>query len=303
MVANKLDSNTSLKWEEFKSNSFSNDDMPSLADFNRFLKGRADVLESVQRNKSDKPITNNNNKREPIASPHNKREKSSTKCFAVSATPAASASASPPACVFCSGEHRIYDCSSFLSLPVEDRISGASRLRLCLNCLRKGHTSHRCRVAPCHTCHFIIGRALTSLPSPHLADINPNRLDRFQRLEALRQQFWRRWQLEYVCELQQRTKWRVPGRDLQLGDLVLIKEENTPPLHWRLGRIAKLFPGADGISRVAEVATVTGTYKRGVKYLCPLLDDTHEALKADASKGPQDVAAPTNEGEAGTVRQ
>ncbi|XP_063362899.1 uncharacterized protein LOC134651727 [Cydia amplana] len=137
--------------------------------------------------------------------------------------------------------------------------------------------------------HFIIGRALTSLPSPHLADINPNRLDRFQRLEALRQHFWRRWQLEYVGELQQRTKWRVPGRALQLGDLVLIKEENTPPLHWRLGRIAKLFPGADGISRVAEVATVTGTYKRGVKYLCPLLDDTHEALKADASKGPQDM--------------
>ncbi|XP_061709219.1 uncharacterized protein LOC133519245 [Cydia pomonella] len=151
--------------------------------------------------------------------------------------------------------------------------------------------------------HFIIGRALTSLPSPHLADINPSRLDRFQRLEALRQHFWRRWQMEYVCELQQRTKWRVPGRALQLGDLVLIKEENTPPLHWRLGRISKLFPGTDGISRVAEVATVTGTYKRGVKYLCPLLDETHEALKANASKGPQDVAAPTNEGEAGTAYQ
>ncbi|XP_061729175.1 uncharacterized protein LOC133534101 [Cydia pomonella] len=129
------------------------------------------------------------------------------------------------------------------------------------------------------------------------------RLDRFQRLEALRQHFWRRWQMEYVCELQQRTKWRVPGRALQLGDLVLIKEENTPPLHWRLGRISKLFPGADGISRVAEVATVTGTYKRGVKYLCPLLDETHEALKANASKGPQDVEAPTNEGEAGTAYQ
>ncbi|XP_063546154.1 uncharacterized protein LOC134754022 [Cydia strobilella] len=151
--------------------------------------------------------------------------------------------------------------------------------------------------------HFIIGRALTSLPSPHLADINPNRLDRFQRLEALRQHFWRRWQMEYVCELQQRTKWRVPGRALQLGDLVLIKEENTPPMHWRLGRIAKLFPGADGISRVAEVATGTGTYKRGVKYLCPLLDETHEALKADASKGPQDVAAPTNGGEVGNIHR
>lgn len=139
--------------------------------------------------------------------------------------------------------------------------------------------------------HFIIGRALTSLPSPSMVDINPNRLDRFQRLEALRQHFWQRWQLEYIAELQQRTKWRVPGRPLQLGDLVLLKEENAPPLHWRLGRIAKLFPGADGISRVAEVTTNTGTYRRGIRYLCPLLDEKAYPLKTDVSKAPQDVAA------------
>ncbi|XP_073951812.1 uncharacterized protein [Choristoneura fumiferana] len=139
--------------------------------------------------------------------------------------------------------------------------------------------------------HFIIGRALTSLPSPQLTDINTNRLDRFQRLEALRQHFWRRWQLEYIAELQQRTKWRVHSRPFQLGDLVLMKEENAPPLHWRLGRIAKLFPGSDGIARVADVTTNTGTYRRGVKYLCPLLDEAEEPLKTDVSKGPQDVAA------------
>lgn len=136
--------------------------------------------------------------------------------------------------------------------------------------------------------HFLIGRALTSLPSPSLLDLNPNRLDRFQRLESLRQHFWRRWQLEFVADLQQRTKWRVPGRPLRVGELVLVKDEHSSPLHWRLGRVARLFPGADGVARVAEVATPTGSYRRGVKYLAPLLD---EPLKTDVSKGPQDVAA------------
>ncbi|CAG4954845.1 unnamed protein product [Colias eurytheme] len=63
------------------------------------------------------------------------------------------ASSFPPAsCVFCNGSHRIYDCSSYRSLSVEDRIAGAARLKLCLNCLRAGHTTYRCRLRSCRTC-------------------------------------------------------------------------------------------------------------------------------------------------------
>ncbi|CAG4969760.1 unnamed protein product [Colias eurytheme] len=57
------------------------------------------------------------------------------KTFTISALPGAS-SFPPASCVFCNGSHRIYDCSSFRSLSVEDRIAGAARLKLCLNCLR-----------------------------------------------------------------------------------------------------------------------------------------------------------------------
>ncbi|XP_045510129.1 uncharacterized protein LOC123705417 [Colias croceus] len=103
------------------------------------------------------------------------------------------------------------------------------------------------------------------------------------------QHFWRHWHLEYIAELQQRTKWRLPVRCLQQGDLVLVKEDNVPPLNWRFARVTKLFPGADGILRVAEVATTSGSYRRGVKYLCPLLDDAETVLEPDVSNGPQYV--------------
>ncbi|CAK1598079.1 unnamed protein product [Parnassius mnemosyne] len=83
---------------------------------------------------------------------------------------------------------------------------------------------------PLTPAYFLIGRPLTSIASPSFVDINSGRLDRFQRLEQVRQHFWQRWTREYIAELQQRTKWRAKCRDLQLNDLVLIKEENSPPL-------------------------------------------------------------------------
>jgi len=139
--------------------------------------------------------------------------------------------------------------------------------------------------------HFLIGRPMTSLPSPDLQNKPIHRLNRFEHLEQLRQHFWTRWQTEYISELQQKQKWRRHCRPLQVGDLVLIKEDNAPPMQWKLGRIVSLFPGPDNISRVAECRTATGTYRRGVKYLCPLLESEEAALDPGESKAPEYVQA------------
>lgn len=118
--------------------------------------------------------------------------------------------------------------------------------------------------------HFLIGRALMAIPTAPLLDQNTSRLDRFRRLEQIRQHFWKRWANEYVAELQQRTKWRTKCKDLQLNDLVVIKEDGAPPMSWRLGRVNKLFPGSDGVPRVAEVSTTRGLVRRAITRLCLL---------------------------------
>nr|XP_037867214.1 uncharacterized protein LOC119628558 [Bombyx mori]XP_037868529.1 uncharacterized protein LOC119628840 [Bombyx mori] len=145
-------------------------------------------------------------------------------------------------------------------------------------------------LAPLTPGHFLIGRPLTSLPSPNYMQLSTSRLSRYQHLEQIRQHFWNRWQLEYLNELQQRHKWRVPARSIQNGDLVLLKDENIPPMQWRTGRVINLFPGKDNIVRVAEIKTSTGVYRRGLRYLCPLLDTAEDSsLEANASKAPEDV--------------
>lgn len=118
--------------------------------------------------------------------------------------------------------------------------------------------------------HFLIGRPLTSLPTPALLDVKTSRLSRYQLIEQMQQHFWERWRKEFLSELQQRAKWRVKQGELLQGDMVILKEANLPPLKWKMGRIHRLYPGLDGVSRVADVFTSKGIVRRAICNLSPL---------------------------------
>lgn len=122
--------------------------------------------------------------------------------------------------------------------------------------------------------HFLIGRPITSPPTANDVDYSKERLPRFHRLEQLRRGFWQRWSKEYISQLQERAKWRNKVDVLKLNTLVLLKEDNLPPLKWRLGRIVALYPGADNISRVADIKTAGGVIRRrAFSKICPLLEE------------------------------
>ncbi|XP_045496140.1 uncharacterized protein LOC123694684 [Colias croceus] len=78
--------------------------------------------------------------------------------------------------------------------------------------------------------HFLIGRPLNALPAPSLDDAKESSLDRYGRLEQIRQHFWKRWQKEYISKMQLRTKWKIDKSKINVGDLVLLQEDNSPPL-------------------------------------------------------------------------
>ncbi|XP_047543183.1 uncharacterized protein LOC125075512 [Vanessa atalanta] len=107
--------------------------------------------------------------------------------------------------------------------------------------------------------HFLIGRPLTSVPHSDINEKNILRLQRHQRLEFLRQHFWRRYCKEYITTLQQKQKWQRSSGELMVGDMVLVKDSSQPPLLWPLGRIVKIHPDGSGVGRVAEVLTKKGT--------------------------------------------
>lgn len=119
--------------------------------------------------------------------------------------------------------------------------------------------------------HFLTLEPLTALPDHDLTHLQINRLSRWQLLQRMHQHFWQRWHDEYLHSLMQRAKWtKDVGSILNVGKLVLIRDERLPPLKWRLGRIIDVHPGKDGVCRVATVRTSEGVIKRPVVKLCPL---------------------------------
>jgi hypothetical protein len=83
--------------------------------------------------------------------------------------------------------------------------------------------------------HFLIGRPLNSRPQNDLCDTLDNLLNRWQLVQKSFQHFWKRWSMEYLNLLQQRSKQYK-----------------------------------DGIIRVVSVKTPNGTFKKPVNKICPI---------------------------------
>lgn len=119
--------------------------------------------------------------------------------------------------------------------------------------------------------HFLIGGPLLLPPEPNLSDKNIEHLHRWRYVQALMQGFWSRWHKEYLPQLQIRGKWVAKGNTLNIGDIVIIKEDCTPPSRWKLGKVVCTHPGKDNTVRVVTVQTKLGTeIKRPVVKLCRL---------------------------------
>uniref|UniRef100_A0A2S2PC01 Integrase catalytic domain-containing protein n=1 Tax=Schizaphis graminum TaxID=13262 RepID=A0A2S2PC01_SCHGA len=121
--------------------------------------------------------------------------------------------------------------------------------------------------------HFLIGQPLLAVPPRSNPDANRNLTNRWKLLDQCHQAFWKRWSSEYLTTLQQRVKWtdRVPN--LKVNDMVVVVDNQAPPLLWRLGRIIELVPGSDGTVRVASVLTHHGRITRPVVKLVVLPTD------------------------------
>lgn len=124
-------------------------------------------------------------------------------------------------------------------------------------------------LAPMTPAHFILGKPI--MPQPLAEDVGatpPNRLTIWGQRQQLHQIIWRRWREEYLATLQQRTKWFKIKVNLKAGDMVVIRNENTPPSDCLLGRVEKVFTAPDGLVRSAVIKTINGEFERPITKLC-----------------------------------
>ncbi|UYV80978.1 hypothetical protein LAZ67_19002335 [Cordylochernes scorpioides] len=56
-------------------------------------------------------------------------------------------------CIACKAGHRIYNCTTFSTMPIEQKWEFVKQNKLCYNCLKKGHTRTTCYQGPCKKCN------------------------------------------------------------------------------------------------------------------------------------------------------
>ena len=104
--------------------------------------------------------------------------------------------------------------------------------------------------------HFLIGRPLSAYPET-VINTEPSLLKRWTMCQATVHHFWKRWSSEYLQQLQARSKWRKTSPNLQVGDVVVLRDDTPFTCHWPVARITETFPGADGLVRVVMLKTVS----------------------------------------------
>ena len=133
--------------------------------------------------------------------------------------------------------------------------------------------------------HLLIGRPLTAIPS---RDARVNKVSitkRWNQCQHLSNEYWRLWKAEYLAILNRSAKWRRPQRNITAGDIVLLKDDELFGRAWPMGKVTKVYPGADGKVRVADVRTEKGTYRRPIVRLVVLLPQEDDVSSVSPGGG------------------
>ena len=91
--------------------------------------------------------------------------------------------------------------------------------------------------------HFLIGQPLESIPDPSSSYGSLSILRRWHLVQALVCHFRKRWSTEYLVALRKCNKWHSRHRNVCIGNIVLVQEDNLIPSKWPLPRVSQVHVG------------------------------------------------------------
>ena len=87
--------------------------------------------------------------------------------------------------------------------------------------------------------------------------------------------FWKRWKKEYLVNLREHHRMKeCPSNVVAKGYIVLVEDDNTKRIQWKMGMMERLITGKDGHVRGLEVRTIsqgkTRCLSRPIQKIYPL---------------------------------
>ena len=112
-------------------------------------------------------------------------------------------------------------------------------------------------IIPVTPSELLYGRKLIPLPDGRkFTEENNTFLKKLKIRRYLMSRFWKNWQNQYLTNLRLDTKWtQSQNKEVAIGDVVLRLEPNMTKNTWQLGKVVKLCPGSDGVTRTVEILT------------------------------------------------
>ena len=117
--------------------------------------------------------------------------------------------------------------------------------------------------------HFLLQKATQLPPGVFVKEDSLSR-KRWRKVQFLPDHYWKRWIREYLPNLQKRSKWVKSRGNVQIGDLVLVAEDNVLRNRWLMGRVMEVFCGGDGGVRSVKLKTASSVFHHPVTKLCLL---------------------------------
>jgi len=121
--------------------------------------------------------------------------------------------------------------------------------------------------------HFLLGKG-AGFQARVIEDLDAVSPKVLEEREQLRQQrldiFWSIWRNQYLVSLPAVIRKMKSRGSLQVGSVVLIREDNVPRMQWDLGVVLEQYPGKDNIVRSVKLHTSKGPRVRAVQRLYDL---------------------------------
>ena len=155
-----------------------------------------------------------------------------------------------------------------LTLSSNEMSTGFAEVECIVNSRPLGQSSNDANGLQPLTPNQVLRRATADVPQGPFKEARTQR-KRFAHVQSLVQQFWSRFQREYLQLLVRRAKWKQRERQFTIGDIVLMVDENVNRGKWNLAPVIKVFPGKDAVIRNVKLKTKLGEYSTSVQKCCP----------------------------------
>ena len=80
---------------------------------------------------------------------------------------------------------------------------------------------------------------------------------RWKRVQVIADDFWKKWRFNYLQNLQQRKKWCKNIKNLEVGDVVIVKQKMTRRNNWNIARVESVIPSPDGVVSRDDASLLT----------------------------------------------